>query len=64
VSQALLGSLPHDDQAHLREMIGDVFEVEEVDALGQAWVTKWWKDGRQHSYSHGIGLSPSQMELV
>jgi hypothetical protein len=23
-------------------MIGKVFEVEEIDEVGQAWVTMWW----------------------
>ena len=63
-SETLLGSLPQDEQAHIREMIGAVFEVEEIDTYGQAWVTKWWKDGDRHAVSHELGLSSSEMEVV
>ena len=64
VSEDLLGALSDDERAHVREMIGAVFEVDEIDEYGQAWVTKWWKDGPRRSFSHGIGLSASEMEVV
>jgi hypothetical protein len=34
-------SLLPEDHAHISQMIGDVFVVEEIDDGGQAWVTKW-----------------------
>ena len=64
VSEAVLRSLPDDERALVREMIGAVFDVEEIDSHGQAWVTKWWKHGPRHSTSHGIGLSSSEIEVV
>jgi len=45
-------------------MIGCIFEVEEIDEYGHAWVTKWWRRGDAHSVSHGLALSPSEMEVV
>lgn len=64
LSDSFLRSLPTDELARVREMIGCVFEVEEIDEYGHAWVTKWWKHGDAHSVSHGIALSPSEMEVV
>ena len=45
-------------------MIGKVFEVEEIDEVDQAWVTMWWNSDGEEIEGHGIGLAPSQMELV
>ena len=64
VSEELLNSLPDDERAHVREMIGALFDVEEIDSYGQAWVTKWWRHGPRHSTSHGVGLTPSEIEVA
>ena len=48
----------------LAKMIGSVFEVEEIDEVGQAWVTMWWNSDDGEIDAHGIGLAPSEMELV
>ena len=45
-------------------MIGNVFEVEEIDEGGQAWVTMWWNSDDGEPDGHGIGLAPSEMELL
>jgi len=45
-------------------MLGQVFEVDELDEYGQAWVTKWWVRGDGVSQSHSLGLDPDQMERV
>ena len=52
-------SLPDDELEKVREMIGGVFEVDEVDEWGQAWVTKLWDVGDGDIDGHGVGLSPS-----
>jgi hypothetical protein len=64
LSEAFLQSLSDEDLAGVREMIGSVYEVDEVDTHGQAWVTKWWRISNRHSVSHSIGLSASEMEVV
>jgi hypothetical protein len=57
-------SLDPEDHAQISEMIGEEFEVEEIDEGGQAWVTKWWDIGDGEKDAHGIGLAASEMELV
>jgi hypothetical protein len=64
LSNDFLNSLSDDELAEVREMIGDVFEVDEIDEQGQAWVTKWWDVGNGDFDAHGIGLSPSEMQVV
>jgi hypothetical protein len=46
-------------------MIGEIFEVEEIDEYGQPWIRKSWpneSEGKCHS--HSIALEPYEMELV
>jgi hypothetical protein len=46
-------------------MIGEVFEVYEVDEYGYPWVRKTWPvPGRGKSYSHSIALRPHEIEVV
>jgi hypothetical protein len=63
-SDAFMRSLLPEDHAHISQMIGDVFVVEEIDDCGQAWVTKWWSLGGGEIDAHGIGLASSEMELT
>jgi hypothetical protein len=62
--EILFESVDADELTQVREMIGALFEVEEIDAAGLAWVTKWWDLETSDPSGHGIGLSPSEMELV
>ena len=62
-SKKFMDTLLPDDHDPISEMIGKVFEVEEIDEVGQAWVTMWNSDGEEIE-GHGIGLAPSEMELV
>ena len=64
LSDQFLSSLADDELAEVREMIGGVFEVDEIDEWGQAWVTKWWDAADGDLDAHGIGLSPSEMEVI
>jgi hypothetical protein len=64
LTERFLQSLPSDEQAAVRSMVGCVFQVEEIDEYGHAWVTKWWTRAEGHAESHGIALSPSEMEVV
>lgn len=64
LSQEFLNSLPEDERPLVLEMLGNIFEVDEIDSHGSAWVTKCW-DRRDGTYdAHGIGLSCSEMELA
>lgn len=46
-------------------MIGEVFEVEEIDESGLPWICKWWHNDKEGTcYSHSIGLRSDEMELV
>ena len=64
VDQALLSSL-HDEELHLvQSMIGNIFEVIEIDRYGYAIVEKQinLSDGRMLSQT--MSLSSSEMELM
>jgi len=45
-------------------MLGEVFEIEDIDQWGCAEVTKWWELGEGMSKSHSLNLSAHEMELV
>jgi len=45
-------------------MVGEVFEVYEIDEHGGAWIEKWWRDGDDVSHSHSLALAPHEMEVV
>ncbi|RYF27334.1 MAG: hypothetical protein EOO23_08005, partial [Comamonadaceae bacterium] len=45
-------------------MVGETFEVYEVDSWGGAWVEKWWRESEDKSTSHSLGLRPTEMEIV
>ena len=64
LSAEFIDSLPIDERAPVSEMIGDVFEVDEIDDLGRAWVTKMWDRGDGTYDGHGIALDPSETELI
>jgi len=60
-----LDDLPKDEKADVLSMIGGVFEVEEIDEHGHAWIRKSWPneaEGRCHS--HSVALEPQEMELI
>lgn len=45
-------------------MVGEEFEVDEIDEHGRAWVTKWWRMAENEINAHGIALASQQMKLV
>ena len=45
-------------------MVGEEFEVDEIDEHGCAWVTKWWHTTESESEAHAISLTSQQMKLV
>lgn len=49
-------------------MVGEIFEVDDVDEYGQAWVYKNFRtdedDDSVGYYSHSLGLAPGEMERI
>jgi hypothetical protein len=45
-------------------MLGEVFEVYEVDKWGSAWVKKRWSVAKGKSISHSLALAPGEMEAI
>jgi len=65
LSEQFLASLPPDEIEDVKSMIGDVFEVYEIDKYGCAWVEKGWNYPEQGQYmGHSLGLEPHEMELI
>ena len=60
-----LDELPADEKSDVLSMIGEVFEVEEIDEYGRPWVRKSWpneEEGKCHS--HSIALEAHEIQLV
>jgi len=41
----IIGKLNDEEREDVESMLGETFEVEEIDKHGCAWVTKWWDRG-------------------
>ena len=60
-----LRDLPADEKDDVYSMVGEVFEVEEIDEYGQPWVRKSWpNEAEGKCHSHSIALEPNEMEVV
>jgi hypothetical protein len=60
-----LDELPAEEKLDVLSMIGDVFEIEEIDEYGQPWVRKAWPNEAEGTcHSHSIALASHEMELV
>ena len=60
-----LEDLPDEEKQDVLSMVGEVFEIEEIDEYGHPWVRKSWPnemEGKCHS--HSIALESHEMELV
>lgn len=44
-------------------MVGNVYEVYEIDADNLAWVEERWDDASGHQTSHSMGLESTEMEI-
>jgi len=57
--------LPTEERPLVDSMIGEVFEVEEIDAYGQPWVCKRWPDEAAGTcVSHSVALEPAEMLCI
>jgi hypothetical protein len=64
VSPFLKDSLPADEWQRLETMVGEVFDVYEIDEYGWAWVEKWFESGEDGRNSHFLALAANEMEVV
>ena len=65
LSRGWVDDLPRDEKDRVLSMIGEVFEVEEIDEYGQPWVRKSWPNEAEGTcQSHSIALDPHEMEVV
>jgi hypothetical protein len=65
LSRSWIAELPQDEQVHILSMIGETFEVEQIDEYGQPWVRKSWPGPEEGMCrSHSLALEPHEMELV
>ncbi len=54
--------LPEDERLRVDSMIGQEFDVEEIDEYGQPWVCKRWPNEEAGTcQSHSIALEPREM---
>lgn len=64
LSESFLQSLPADEFAEVSSMIGEVFEVYEVDKYGCVWVEKGWSNPEAGEYmGHSLRLESHEMEV-
>jgi len=61
---ASIRRIEKDEAEKVMSMVGEEFEVDEIDEYGCAWVTKWWRTKENESEAHGISLTSKQMKLV
>jgi hypothetical protein len=65
LSESFLDSLPDDEKDDVKSMIGEVFEVYEIDEYGSPWVGKGWNSEDGETYrGHHVALEPTEMEVV
>jgi hypothetical protein len=56
--------LPPDEYQELDTMVGQVFDVYQVDEYGAARVEMLWYDKEGESHSHSLALAPNEMEVI
>ncbi len=60
-----LEELLPEEKRDVLSMIGEVFEVEEIDEYGHPWIRKSWPNEAEGKYhAHFIALEPHEMQLV
>jgi hypothetical protein len=64
IASFLKRDLPGDEVRELEAMVGEIFDVHEVDEDGKAWIEKTWQDGQGGLHSHSLALAAHEMEVV
>ena len=60
-------NLPDDEKNDLNSMVGEVFEVEEINEYGKPEIVKWWHEEHEdesRSMCHCLCVEPEQIEIV
>jgi hypothetical protein len=63
VASSVLDRLEAPERERVLSMVGESFDVYEVDEWGGAWVEKWWNESDDKGSSHSLGLQPAEMEV-
>ena len=53
-----------EEKEDIISMVGETFEIEEIDENGDAWITKLWERDNLEFESHSLRLAPAEMERV
>ena len=56
--------LPPDEWERVRSMLGEIFEVYEIDKWGGGWVEKEFPAAPGQYQSHSLSLASDEMELI
>jgi hypothetical protein len=64
IDPSVTRDLPGAEGQDVASMLGEVFEVYEIDERGAAWVEKQWPQSDGASRSHSLALDPREMEVV
>lgn len=58
-------ALPNDERTEVASMIGEIFEVDDIDEYGQPWVSKHWPDLAEGTcHGHTVALEAHEMQIV
>jgi hypothetical protein len=58
-------ALPAEEKLNVQSMIGEEFEIEEIDKYGQPWVRKSWSNEAEGTCnSHSVALEPNEFECL
>ena len=63
VASSVLDRLEAPERERVLSMVGESFDVYEIDEWGAAWVEKWWNESDDEASSHSLGLHPTEMEV-
>jgi hypothetical protein len=64
IPESTIDRLDESEKGRVLSMVGETFEVYEVNGLGGAWVEKWWHESDSEAISHSLALDPNQMLVV
>ncbi|GFO54471.1 hypothetical protein GMSM_14780 [Geomonas sp. Red276] len=64
LNMSLFRYLTEAEKEDIKSMVGETFEIEEIDENGYASITKWWERGNGEFESHTLRLVPAEMELM
>jgi hypothetical protein len=64
INSCVIERLNNNEKKDVLSMMNACFKIDEIDQLGNAWVTKWWVRKNDETESHSLALLPAEMELV